>query len=223
MKVTFWDVLSILGLLVICGVGAFFLGIYNNPQSALNPYPPATLPPSIVIPSDTPTLPSLPDTWTPAVSITPTFLRASSTLPPTSTGFVLPTFTPSNTPTPTITETPLASLTPTRGPDQAVWVDQSPADGTTFSPGQEFDMVWTVRNTGSLTWTTAYYYAYSSGPATHEKSQYNLRASINPNETVDLIVDMFAPAQAGSYTVYWKLYNPSGTSFYTVNFTFTVR
>lgn len=60
-----WNVLTTLVVLsTLCLVG-YFLVLFSNPQVALNPYPPPTMPVLAVLPSSTPTQPSLPPTWTP--------------------------------------------------------------------------------------------------------------------------------------------------------------
>lgn len=78
----FWNFLSLLlllGMLAVIGVGVL---IYMQPYTALNPYPPPTLPALIVLPSDTPVpsaIPSqapsmlIPVTDTPAPTLTPGF------------------------------------------------------------------------------------------------------------------------------------------------------
>ena len=128
MKITIWDILTILTLFVLAGVVVVVLQIMINPYTAINPFKPPTLPPTIAIPTSTATLRALPPTWTPegftgeqpAVAGPGVTLAPSSTLPATATGFTLPTFTPTstvtNTPTntPTITQTPTVTNTPTR-------------------------------------------------------------------------------------------------------------
>ena len=112
MKFSVWDALSILALMGLCVVGIIVLTIFTNPASAFNPFPPPTLPASIVLPSDTPTAVFMPPTWTPVGQSSSSNEKVASQTPlPTSTGFVLPSFTPTftNTPTPTNTKT----LTPT--------------------------------------------------------------------------------------------------------------
>lgn len=113
MKITLWDILSILGVLLICACGALVMQILINPYTAINPFPPATLPPTISIPTDTATLIPLPATWTPVGVQAGATLRPSSTMPPTATGFVLPTHTSTFTLTPTVTETPTPTITRT--------------------------------------------------------------------------------------------------------------
>jgi hypothetical protein len=124
MRIAIWDVLTVLTLVAICIIGAVFAQILTNPSSSLNPFPPQALPPTIVIPTSTATLRSLPPTWTPGGG--PTQSLPSSTVGPsstpfaTSTGFVLPSFTPTptNTFTATVTRTPTRTLTSTPIPTQ---------------------------------------------------------------------------------------------------------
>ena len=78
-----WNILTVVVLLTaLCLVGLFLM-IFLNPQSSLNPYPPAALP--TLIPTNTVTPTSsvlLPATWTP-----------TPPPPPTSTPFPEPTYT----------------------------------------------------------------------------------------------------------------------------------
>ncbi|MBT3315289.1 MAG: hypothetical protein HN390_11830 [Anaerolineae bacterium] len=102
------DVFSILLLVGAACLGAYFLLIFMNPYTALNPLPPNTPIPPVVIPSATITPLQLDDPWTetPTIqpSITPTS-RATFTPIPTNTPLVLftETFTPEP---PTATATP---------------------------------------------------------------------------------------------------------------------
>jgi hypothetical protein len=108
------NILTILSLLCLCGVSAFVLTIFVNPDSALNPFPPPTEPAALVLPTDTPTVQSMPPTWTPqsatsAATIIPLAPSATPLFTPTT--FTLPTYTPTATPTETPTETPLPTDT----------------------------------------------------------------------------------------------------------------
>ena len=85
MKLSFWDVLAIIFTTAALICLALVLIIYTNPDTSLNPFPFPTLPPTIVVPSPTPTLLQLPPTWTPTPLV-------STPLPPTGTPF--PTETP---------------------------------------------------------------------------------------------------------------------------------
>lgn len=89
MKLSIWDILSIVVLVAALIVLGVVMAIFANPTSSVNPFPPATLPPTIDIPTSTATLVSLPPTWTPTVIITAT-PRPTWTLIPTETPLVLP-------------------------------------------------------------------------------------------------------------------------------------
>ena len=111
----FYNVLSILMLIGICCVGTWFLIVFVNPGTGLNPLSPisrpATLTPTV---TPTATLQLLgPATFTPAPSETP---EPSRTPAPSSTP--LPTYTPFSIvtpPTATPTETPVYAFAPFRG------------------------------------------------------------------------------------------------------------
>ncbi|MGD9091540.1 MAG: hypothetical protein PVF74_01740 [Anaerolineales bacterium] len=96
-----FNVLTVLVLLMVVCVTAGFLAIFINPDSDLNPFPPPTLPPTIALPTSTPTPRSLlPETWTPSPSPEPTM-----------------TFTPEPSATPFPTETPFPLFTATFTPE----------------------------------------------------------------------------------------------------------
>jgi len=114
MKSRIWDILSIVGLVSICVLMVVFVQIAMDPSSPLNPFPPPTMPALLDLPTSTPTLRSLPATWTatPFNNNAPE-ARPTQTLPPTRTGWVMPTFTSTPTNTPTRTNTPTVTRTPT--------------------------------------------------------------------------------------------------------------
>jgi len=122
-KITIWDIMTILVLLVAVGLIIVFAQVFINPQIDYNPFPPPTLIPTVDIPTATPTLKRLPPTWTatPKVNVLGTVeatratLRPSQTVPASATVLVLSTYTntPTNTSTPTNTPTITNTPTPT--------------------------------------------------------------------------------------------------------------
>jgi hypothetical protein len=93
-----WNVLTALVLATTVCIGGVFLLVFINPHSALNPFPPPTLPTPMAFPTGSATSSvQLPPTWTPLPSQepseTPTLLP-SSTLIPTFTPYGLPSATP---------------------------------------------------------------------------------------------------------------------------------
>jgi hypothetical protein len=96
-----WNILTVVVLLAAVAIALIFLILFVNPQSALNPLPPPTLPTLIQEETLTPTPRNiLPPTWTPTTTITPTF-----TQPPTITSTQAPSLTPTFTFTPDYTNT----------------------------------------------------------------------------------------------------------------------
>ena len=108
IKIDTLDIFSILLLIGAVCLGGYFMLIFINPYTALNPLPPATPVPPVIIPTATITPQQLGDLWT-----------ATPTIQPTITNTPRPTFTsvPTNTPIvlfePTATEEP---PTPTATP-----------------------------------------------------------------------------------------------------------
>lgn len=88
MKLTFWDILTIAVLIATTVVIVAVMVIFANPESPINPFPYPTLPATIMVPTNTATLVSLPPTWTPVPRIEAT-PRPTSTLAPTATTFVI--------------------------------------------------------------------------------------------------------------------------------------
>jgi hypothetical protein len=122
MKITIWDILSIVLLLATIVVLAVVSQIFSDPASSLNPFPHPTIPAVVNLPTPTKTALALPPTWTPTPKVvatedSPTFVaqKPTWTLQPTATGFVVATWTLTATPspTPTITRTPTETKLPT--------------------------------------------------------------------------------------------------------------
>jgi len=145
----------------------------------------------------------IPPSLTPTVTAPPT-----KTLAPTETStpifiFQLPTATvPSLTPTTSLTPRPAAS--------QAKYecrVDsQSPQDNHAFGPGDSFDAHWWVTNIGSDKWdSVSADYIYSSGDKIHKTAIYDLQKSIPSGKQAEIVVDMKAPNNPGTYTTTWTI------------------
>ena len=130
----------------------------------------------------------------------------------TSTVLVLATFTPSPLP-------PVA---------QAKYeiVGQYPADETELQPGTRLDMIWTIKNTGTETWTEDYTIAFFSGDRLgggyYKTTSYEFGKIIKPGETINVRVDMKVPEKKGEYYSWWKLKDENGVNFGDVDVTLVV-
>jgi hypothetical protein len=131
-----------------------------------------------------------------------------------------PTFAASPTlmpiPTTAIPPTPAPTSTPTPIPCNAAGFagDVTIPDGTAIAPNQSFTKTWRLKNIGTCTWTSGYQLVFDhsdamGGPAT----QTLTTGTVAPGQTIDISVNLKAPAAAGTYKGYWKLRDPSGVLF----------
>jgi hypothetical protein len=151
------------------------------------------LPTSTSTPTTTPT-PRGTDTPTPTATATVLFLLSS----PTS--LVIPTFT-------AVSSGGSGTGSGTSSDNYACQVvSVSPANGTSFKARDDFDAVWKVKNIGQKSWDkNGVDYFYSSGDKLHKVAAYDMSANVGVGSTTDIIVDMTAPKDAGSYSTTWNL------------------
>ena len=136
-------------------------------------------------------------------------LFVTSTLPPTRQALVLPTEVP-----PTITPTP-DPLTPraTSAPtcrDSALFVeDVTIPDNTNLSQGETFTKTWKLQNTGTCDWT-GYTAAFASGDRMNAAESVPVHDT-PADSTVEISIELTAPAIDGSYKGNFELRNASGS------------
>ena len=127
----------------------------------------------------------------------------------------------SATPTPTLALTPtlappLPSSTPQHLCDQAAPgnpIDVTIPDDTSMQPNQAFTKIWRLQNAGACSWTRSYSITYFSGEQMGALASVALPAEVAPGQSIDIAVDMIAPATAGKYQGNWKLRNASNALF----------
>ncbi len=208
-KLSIWDILTGVILLIIicfaCGVAQIFI----NPASALNPFRPEATFTMIVLPQvqgidqneifggqETPA----PNLGPSKPKYTPTrTLRPSSTIAQTSTLYLHPTMTPSRT----ITGTPTKTMAGAR----CYVMSEQPVDNTEFNAGQEFDKVWTLKNNSGSTWHASDAdIKYQSGTKLQTDGDvYDLQFNVADKNTVNITIHMKAPGASGTYQSNWAL------------------
>ena len=142
---------------------------------------------------------------TPKPSRTATQSAFTATSVPTS---IQPTETFTLTPSPSPTAAPTDEFC-----DNAAWIsDISVPDKTEMSPGQNFEKVWLIQNTGTCTWTSGYQLAFGYGENLNGQAR-PLSADIFPNESVEVTVVFAAPITTGEYQSYWRMINAAGANF----------
>ena len=98
--------------------------------------------------------------------------------------------------------------------DAALFIaDVTAPDGAAYSPNAAFTKTWRLKNVGACPWTTAYQLVFVTGEQMSGPDEVPLAATVAPNETVDLSVDLTAPFPAGTYRGYWQLKNAEGMLF----------
>lgn len=83
-------------------------------------------------------------------------------------------------------------------------------------PGEAFQKGWKIKNSGSCTWTNAYFikYVHGSDPAAQMQGQPTaIKGEVKPGQTYDMYVDLVAPEAAGKYVGYWQMFNDENKAF----------
>ncbi len=133
----------------------------------------------------------------------------------TSTSTPVPTLTPTETPTATATIIfSTATKPPTATPpfvtkpagSNCELVAQSPSNDAVYGTRERFNVEWTLKNTGSNSWLSSNLdFFYSSGRDMHNRDLYDLPNNVGAGGQVTFVVEMRAPADAGTYTTNWTL------------------
>jgi polar amino acid transport system substrate-binding protein len=85
-----------------------------------------------------------------------------------------------------------------------------------MQPGQSFVKTWRIRNSGTCTWDSKYYLAYTSGNSSLAQmggQPTYIKGSVPPGATYDISVNLTAPTQPGVYQGFWQMNNAGGTAF----------
>lgn len=186
---------------------------------------------ALVAPSDTPT----PTNTVQALSTSA--LPTTGGIAPTAGSGALPTL--SFNITPSTNTTPLAGFTPIGSPvapagtsvslgdacnNNTFVADVTIPDGTIFGddqgrgsrPGDEFQKVWRVQNTGTCRWDEGYTLAFIGGSNELEPHSVVFDSAddfVEPGENADLGINLVAPKTPGEYTATWRMQTDSGAFF----------
>jgi Ig-like domain from next to BRCA1 gene len=134
------------------------------------------------------------------IQATPTNTQPGAPPPPTNTN-VPPTIAP----LPTNTNQP----TPTTECDKAQFIsDQSIPDGTSMTAGETFTKIWRIKNIGTCTWS-GYSLVFDSGNSMSGAASSAI-GNTPPGGTVDISINLTAPAATGNYRGYWRIRSASG-------------
>jgi hypothetical protein len=80
-------------------------------------------------------------------------------------------------------------------------------------PGESFTKIWTLKNSGTCTWTPTYAAVFMGGSRMDASLEQELGAYVPPGESINLQIEMSAPQDAGIYQGFWKLRTDEGRYF----------
>lgn len=86
-------------------------------------------------------------------------------------------------------------------------------DGALLLPGESFEKIWRLKNTGSCKWTQDYELVFVEGDPLGEQRSIALAEEVLPGNIVELALDLYAPDSAGSYMSFWMLQDTNGKTF----------
>jgi hypothetical protein len=146
--------------------------------------------------------------------------QATDTPLPSNTPLPTETATPTESP-PTATVTPFPTETPKPGDlveegcNVAEFVtDVTIPDKTVIDADHKFTKTWRLLNAGTCTWTTQYRLVYHSGTKMAGPDKANaIILPVEPGKTIDISVELRAPAMANTYKGFWVLEDQYGNQF----------
>lgn len=112
-----------------------------------------------------------------------------------------------------VTPTATKLIAPVNSGDNAAYDnDITIPDYSLIKPGTSFDKTWSIKNTGTTTWTKDYQLIYLEGPQPADL-YVKLTKDVKPGELVQITVRFTAPTTLGTYTGWWQMYSASGYRF----------
>lgn len=131
---------------------------------------------------------------TPAISITPSPPISATPVPPSATS------------TQAVTQPPGCT-------NAAKFESETIPDDTPISASEPFTKTWTLRNTGTCSWTPDYALVFDSGERMNGESPSPIGQLVLPDASAVLSIPLIAPDQPGSYQGFWELSAADGQRF----------
>lgn len=131
--------------------------------------------------------------------------QASPTFVATSTPLTIPTFTPFVVPS----ATPRPSTGGGGGTSSGKYeyacdiISRRPFDNSEILHGQNFDIKWTIKNTGTKSWDSGMDVKYFSGPKMTSVTIVEIPVVMKPNDTYQIVLDANAPLETGFQVMTW--------------------
>jgi uncharacterized protein YraI len=122
--------------------------------------------------------------------------------------------TTQNTSSVPVVDAPPAPVYPETPPttNQCTLLSQSPTDNSEFTPDTPFNVTWTLKNTGSETWTTEHdvrYLGANVQPFHQGTDIYDFSSNVEPGWNYAVTIPMVAPSALGPYSEAWGIFSGS--------------
>lgn len=141
-----------------------------------------------------------------AVNTTPASPELSTATPSAAATVANPTQAlPTGIPQPTSTSAPTYKA--------GYITDVTIPDNTIMEPGETFRKTWRLRNDGTATWNSKYKVVFISGDAMGGPATKEIGQTVAPGQTIDISVDLTAPATPKTYVGNWMLQTDNGVNF----------
>ena len=98
-------------------------------------------------------------------------------------------------------------------PDASFIADVTVPDDTVFKPGEVFEKVWRLENSGTCLWDDTYVLSFVDGDPLGAWASLAPGETVHAGESVDLGIKMQAPASAGTHTGWWQIRDAAGQFF----------
>jgi len=134
-----------------------------------------------------------------AAQATPTFTATTLTIT-TLTPFVVPTST-----TRPSSGGGGGSVSPGKYEYSCDIINRRPLDNSEILHGQDFDIKWTIKNTGTKSWDAGMDVKYFSGPKMTSVTIVEIPVVMKPNDTYEIVLDANAPAETGFQVMTWTV------------------
>ncbi len=84
-------------------------------------------------------------------------------------------------------------------------IRQRPFDNTEIIHGGDFDIKWTILNTGTKTWDPGVDVKYFSGPQMSSVTRVEIPYAMEPGDQFDIVLDAVAPEEKGFQVMTWAV------------------
>lgn len=84
-------------------------------------------------------------------------------------------------------------------------INRRPYDNSEILHDQEFDIKWTIKNTGTKSWAAGLDVKYFSGPQMTSVTLIEIPVVMDPGDTYDIVLDANAPAELGFQVMTWTV------------------